>query len=192
MLHPSTRKLIDKLIEMTAASKISWNEGDEGSCYYDTEGYRVTAGQSPCRVVVQDAGGRVLETVTDLLLSGTTDDAGISYALKVERMVSDVRRQLTGAEAIIDNIVSALDLDGDGIPDIEQTDDEAEKAAPTESLETTFPDQTEMASRVAMLAEKVNGMPPPVDDADEEDEGVELAGLEAPDEVEPPEVVADV
>ena len=29
MLHPSTKRLIDKLIEMTDASKITWLEGED-------------------------------------------------------------------------------------------------------------------------------------------------------------------
>ena len=36
MLHPSTKKLIDKLNEMTRQRKISWAEGDGDTVIYDT------------------------------------------------------------------------------------------------------------------------------------------------------------
>ncbi len=161
MLHPSTQKLIEKLIEMTEDSKIAWQEGDEETCFYDTEGYRVTVGQSPSRLVLQDASGRVLETVSDALLSASMDADGLSYSVKIQKLVSDVRRQLTGADAIIDSIVSALDLDGDG--DSDEDDDSGQ-------YDMMFPDQSEMASRVALLAEKVNSKPPVYDDVEDEDE----------------------
>lgn len=154
MLHPSTKKLVDKLLEMTAASKIDWKEGDEASCFYDTEGYRVTIGQSPSRLVLLDAGGRVLETASEILLNGTTDHTGMTYAAKVEQMVAEARRQLTGSVAAIDHIVSALDLSGNGFPDIE------EEAPAAESGVTAYPDETEMTSRVAALAHRVNSVPP--------------------------------
>jgi hypothetical protein len=174
MLHSSTKKLIDKLLEMTLSSKIDWKEGDDGSCHYDTEGYRVTIGQAPSRLVLQDSGGRILETASETLLTGTNDDEGVTYAAKVDTMVSDARRQMTGSTEIIDKIVSALDLDGDGIPDIEQTGDEAEQTSEAERMEKSFPDQTEMASRVAMLAETVNGSAPAAGGASAEQE-IEVA-----------------
>lgn len=110
MLHPSTKKLIDKLIEMTAATKITWTEGEDGTLNYDTEGYRVSIGQAPSGVVLLDAGGRVLETVSDSMLSGTSDESGRNYSVKVDHLVSNARRELSGAEAAISKIVSALDL----------------------------------------------------------------------------------
>ena len=32
MLHPSTKKLIDKLSEMTRKQRVSWIEGENGFC----------------------------------------------------------------------------------------------------------------------------------------------------------------
>ena len=166
MLHPSTKKLIDKLIEMTASSKISWAEGDDGACIYDTEGYRVTIGQSPSRVVLLDAGGRVLETVSESLLANTKDDSGLLYTVKVDQLVSDARRQVTGAADVMDRIVSALDLGGSsGIDaDIEEVE---EGASPPPAM--VFPDEGEMKSRVALLAESVNNAPPVQEAEDPED-----------------------
>ena len=88
MLHPSTRKLIDKLYEMTEAAKITWAEGDADTCIYDTEGYRVTIGQTPTHLVLSDAGGRILETVTESMLKNVRTGVGETYALKVDDLVS--------------------------------------------------------------------------------------------------------
>lgn len=179
MLHPSTKRLIDKLIEMTSASKITWAEGDDGTCIYDTEGYRVTIGQSPSRVVLLDAGGRVLETVSDSLLANTIDTNGLQYTVKVDQLVSTARRQITGATDVIDRIVTALDLTGKREPPPpapveEVADEEVEEEAP--EVRMTYPDQPEMASRVAMLAAKLNGQPPP--DVEAETLVVEEVSLE--------------
>ena len=177
MLHPSTKRLIDKLIEMTEASKITWLEGEDGTCIYDTEGYRVTIGQAPSRVVLLDAGGRVLETVSESILANTTDSNGMQYTLRVDNLVSTARRQITGATDVIDRIVSALELDKEKKPDRKSKD----KAVPaTPRPEVTFPDQPEMASRVAMLAAKVNGVPP--EEEAVEDEVLELDDVGATDE----------
>ncbi|HBH90352.1 MAG TPA: hypothetical protein DDY27_10690, partial [Hyphomonadaceae bacterium] len=191
MLHPSTKRLIDKLIEMTEASKITWLEGEDGTCIYDTEGYRVTIGQAPSRVVLLDAGGRVLETVSESILANTTDSNGMQYTLRVDNLVSTARRQITGATDVIDRIVSALELDKEKKPDRKSKD----KVVPaTPRPEVTFPDQPEMASRVAMLAAKVNGVPP--EEVADEEEVLELddvgAAAEGDDALDVPPVADPV
>ncbi len=187
MLHPSTKRLIDKLIEMTEASKITWLEGDDGTCIYDTEGYRVTIGQAPSRVVLLDAGGRVLETVSESILANTTDSNGMQYTLRVDNLVSTARRQITGATDVIDRIVSALELDKEKKPDRKSKD----KVVPVPPRpEVTFPDQPEMASRVAMLAAKVNGVPP--EEKAVEDEVLELDDIDSDDPMDIPAVADPV
>ena len=186
MLHPSTKKLIDKLFEMTSSAKISWVEGDDGTWLYDTEGYRVTIGHSPSRLVLLDAGGRVLETAGEALLAGTLDEAGNTYAVKMELMVSEARRQFTGSVSIIDQIVSALDLDCDGIPDAEEDIDEVEEFSAPAPDAPLYPDHVEMSSRVAMLAEKVNN-PLPDFTTERVDDASEPEAIMTPDAAEPVE-----
>jgi hypothetical protein len=38
MLHPSTKRLIDKLSEMTRKQRVAWSEGENGAITHDTEG----------------------------------------------------------------------------------------------------------------------------------------------------------
>ena len=156
MLHPSTKKLIDKLIEMTAATKITWQDGDDGTCVYDTEGYRVVIGQSPSRVVLLDAGERVLESVTDAMLCSAVDENGRNYSVKVDLLVSGARREIMGAEAAISKIVSALDLTAQEAPDAE-----ALQAAAEPEAEVVPPDEEEpvLESRVAkFIADKTSAV----------------------------------
>lgn len=150
MLHPSTKRLIDKLIDMTASSKINWQEGDDNSCIYDTEGYRVMIGQIPSRMVLLDASGRVLETVSDAMLFNTRDELGEPYSIKIDLLVSTARRQITGATDVIDKLVSFLDGNVDAFPEPAPTEKEAAKVEVTD-----YPDHPEMKSRVAMLAESL-------------------------------------
>lgn len=150
MLHPSTKRLIDKLIDMTASSKINWQEGDDNSCIYDTEGYRVMIGQIPSRMVLLDASGRVLETVSDAMLFNTRDELGEPYSIKIDLLVSTARRQITGATDVIDKLVSFLDGNADAFPDKPET-----TAVKQVAEVTDYPDHPEMKSRVAMLAESL-------------------------------------
>ncbi|MAP95744.1 MAG: hypothetical protein CMK07_12410 [Ponticaulis sp.] len=168
MLHQSTRKLIDKLVEMTASSKIIWREGDDGTCLYDTEGYRVTIGSAPSRVVLLDAGGRVLETVGDGLLATAADDEGLLYSAKVDKLVSDAQRALTGSEDVMERLVSALGGPADTHADVDEEEEVYEPQT------TSYPDQPEMASRVASLAQRLNSGVPLEDVSEPEEEVVEV------------------
>ena len=58
MLHPSTKRLIDKLGDMTRRQKVAWQEADDGSITHDTEGYRVTLTPEPHAVLLTDSQGR--------------------------------------------------------------------------------------------------------------------------------------
>ena len=62
MLHPSTKRLIDKLGDMTRRQKVTWQEAENGQMTHDTEGYRVTLTPDPYGVLLTDAQGREIET----------------------------------------------------------------------------------------------------------------------------------
>ena len=55
MLHPSTKRLIDKLGDMTRRQKVAWQEGEDGNITHDTEGYRVTLTADPHAVLLTDS-----------------------------------------------------------------------------------------------------------------------------------------
>mgnify|MGYP006186622573 CR=1 FL=1 len=64
MLHPSTKRLIDKLSEMTRKQRVTWTEGEHATVVHDTEGYRVVITPDPHTVLLTDALGREIETCT--------------------------------------------------------------------------------------------------------------------------------
>ena len=51
-IHPSTKKLIDRLYDMTLERKIEWKPGADGAVVYDTERYSVTLTGNPTEVIL--------------------------------------------------------------------------------------------------------------------------------------------
>lgn len=74
MLHPSTKKLIDRLAVMTERGKLSWEEADEGAIKYATEGYSVSiSGNAPHELHITSKDGKVLEHATVEELANSPD-----------------------------------------------------------------------------------------------------------------------
>ena len=132
MLHPSTKKLIDKLGEMTLQRKIDWISGEDGAAIYDTEGYRVTLSGSPTELLLSDALGKELDHADHGELAATVTEDGTTYADYIESVRAEANRISRGAESAIDSVLAGLDSDGDGIPD--EIDPEPEIAADTQDL----------------------------------------------------------
>ena len=63
MLHSSTKKLIDRLAEMTELGKLDWTEGDDGNIIYSTEGYSVHLPASADEVLITSIEGKELERI---------------------------------------------------------------------------------------------------------------------------------
>jgi hypothetical protein len=117
MLHPSTKKLIDKIAEMTRRQRVAWVQGDDGRIYHDTEGYRVVLTPAPHAVLVTDALGKTIESALPEHFAAELDGAGRPYAQHVSELYRDADRYARGAERAIDMVLKGLDRDGDGIPD---------------------------------------------------------------------------
>lgn len=119
MLHPSTKKLIDRLSEMTSQRKIDWLQTDRpDALVYDTEGYRVILEGQPAALVLCDALGNELDRADPNELASTRHIDGGTYTEIIEDMRSDASRIARGTENAIAAVLGGLDLDGDGIPDV--------------------------------------------------------------------------
>ena len=119
MLHPSTKKLIDRLSEMTLQRKIDWVQGEAPETLaYDTEGYRVLLEGEPASLVLCDALGGELDRASIEELSATKHIDGGTYETLMESMRAEASRIARGAEDAISSVLGSLDLDGDGIPDV--------------------------------------------------------------------------
>lgn len=164
MLHPSTKRLIDKLSDMTRKQRVTWTEGESGAVVHDTEGYRVIITPEPHAVLLTDALGREIETCRPEDFADETDSHGRPYAKFVAELFREASRHARGTEKAIRTLLAGLD--------------EAEKeAAPiaaavapvltlvdapdaTTDETTTIESETEITAAVATLAGQINSAAP--------------------------------
>lgn len=124
MLHPSTKKLIDRLVTMTAEGKIDWVEAEGDNVSYTTEGYSVTLEVEPNEMVIKAEDGRELERATVAELAEAKGGDGAPYTQYIADMTREAVRKAKGIDKAITTLLAGIDLDGDGVPDV-----------PAESLE---------------------------------------------------------
>lgn len=108
MLHASTKKLIDRLAEMTDLAKLDWTEGEDGTITYATEGYSVTLSSSPNELIINSKDGKELERAGADELAATHNDDGTSYADIVATMTKEASRVAIGTETAISTLLAGL------------------------------------------------------------------------------------
>lgn len=164
MLHPSTKRLIDKLSEMTRKQRVTWTEGEGASVVHDTEGYRVIITPEPHAVLLTDALGREIETCRPEEFADETDAHGRPYAKFVAELYREASRHARGTEKAIRTLLAGLDaVEPEPAPP-------ALAAAPalvlidapdaTTDETTTIESETEITAAVANLADQINAAPP--------------------------------
>lgn len=109
MLHPSTKKLIDRLAEMTELGKLDWTEGENGSLIYSTEGYSVCLPEGAQEVIIQSIDGKELERAATDALASTMSDDGKSYAQIVSEMGAEADRYARGTETAISSLLAGME-----------------------------------------------------------------------------------
>lgn len=175
MLHPSTKKLIDRLCEMTLQRKIDWASGDTaGSLAYDTEGYRVVLEGEPACLILCDALGNELERASIEDLETTRHIDGGTYDGVIETMRADAARIAMGTENAIASVLDGLSLDDttdahspspvesptdnlvdqDGLEASDAVEDTIDEMGVSAELE--LEDQPDVGRAVADLANQVN------------------------------------
>ena len=165
MLHPSTKRLIDKLNEMTRKQRVAWSEGEDGTITHDTEGYRVVLTPEPHAVLLTDALGKEIESCTPEEFADETDGAGRPYASFVAELYREAHRHARGAEKAINTVLKGLEnIDAEPEETPEPTLDPADLVEDpgddTEAYPEAYPElegQTDMARAVASMADEVNG-----------------------------------
>ncbi|MEZ6001694.1 hypothetical protein [Hyphomonas sp.] len=193
MLHPSTKRLIDKLDEMTRKQRVGWEESDNGSIKHDTEGYRVTLTAAPHSLLLTDTLGREIETCTPEDFASETDASGRPYTEFVEEMYREAHRHARGAEKAISALLSSLDEAAaedeadaatplDELENFEHPEDDGDESRPLEDHELPEPEyegQADMQAAIAAMADQMNAVPPEAAHAAEDSE------LDAAPEPEP-------
>tara|TARA_R110000787_G_scaffold111594_2_gene220494 strand:- start:836 stop:2356 length:1521 start_codon:yes stop_codon:yes gene_type:complete len=201
MLHPSTKRLIDKLSEMTRKQRVAWSEGENGTITHDTEGYRVVLTPEPHAVLLTDALGKIIESCTPEEFSDDTDAAGRPYGSFVADLYREAHRHARGTEKAIHSVLKGLEtIDAAPETEPEVALDPAEliedPGDDTDSFPEAYPEvegQNDMARAVASMADELNSGPPETRlETEPEPEsvsgtafGVEPAAGEAEDASEP-------
>ncbi len=168
MLHPSTKRLIDKLSEMTRKQRVAWSEGENGTITHDTEGYRVVLTPEPHAVLLTDALGKIIESCTPDDFSDDTDTAGRPYSSFVADLFREAHRHARGTEKAIHSVLRGLEtIDAAPEAEPEIALDPAEliedPGDDTDSLPEAYPElegQNDMARAVASMADELNGGTP--------------------------------
>jgi hypothetical protein len=109
MLHASTRKLIDRLAEMTELNKLDWTESDAGQIIYSTEGYSVSLTEEPNELVITSKDGKELERANAEELAATQNDDGVAYTAIVGAMTAEAARIARGTEAAISSLLAGME-----------------------------------------------------------------------------------
>jgi len=165
MLHPSTKRLIDKLSEMTRKQRVAWSEGENGTITHDTEGYRVVLTPEPHAVLLTDALGKEIESCTPDEFLDETDAAGRPYTAFVADLYREAHRHARGAEKAIHTVLKGLEtIEAEPAVQPEIAMDPAELVEDpgddTDSLPEAYPEvegQNDMTRAVASMADEVNG-----------------------------------
>lgn len=161
MLHPSTKKLIDKLSEMTRKQRVSWIEGENGTVVHDTEGYRVVLTPEPHGVILTDAVGREIETCTPEEIADEKDAAGRPYSQFVGELFREAHRHARGAEKAISALLAGLEAVEAEPVNAPAPEPEAEPEPETLTDETLpLEGETAITAAVATLADQINNTAP--------------------------------
>jgi hypothetical protein len=164
MLHPSTKRLIDKLSDMTRKQRVTWTEGENATVVHDTEGYRVVLTPEPHAVLLTDALGREIETCLPEEFADDVDSHGRPYSKFVAELYREASRHARGTEKAIRTLLAGLEaVEAEPEPVIaapaaaalDQPDATTDETAPLES-------ETEITAAVATLADQINAAPPAV------------------------------
>lgn len=146
MLHPSTKKLIDRLSDMTARGKLTWKEGHDDSVVYATEGYSVALSTAPHELIITSKDGKELERATTEELAATPLESGGTYTEAIASMRAQAARIARGTETAISSLLAG----------IEQSEVPAAEAAPvseeSDVAEATIEDPTDESTTQAMFA----------------------------------------
>lgn len=174
MLHPSTKRLIDKLDEMTRKQRVSWEESENDAVTHDTEGYRVALTAAPHTLYLTDALGREIETCTPEDFAGETDSSGRPYADFVAELYREAHRHARGAEKAISALLDSLDRVEEpeeapaepakpvvAMPEaetFEHAEDQGDESMPLHDDELPeLEGEADMQKAVAAMADELNG-----------------------------------
>ena len=108
MLHPATRKLLERLHERTLDGAPLWRR-DGGAIVVDASGYQVRLAVEEPAYALNDDQGRPLEAAGTEALSSARADDGRTYAELVRETVTLALRHISGVDEAIDRFLSGIE-----------------------------------------------------------------------------------
>ncbi len=179
MLHPSTKKLIDRLTEMTERGKLNWAEAENNAVTYVTEGYSVSLTAEPNELVIISSEGKELERATVEQLAATASETGATYTAIIAALTQEASRIARGTESAISSLLAGIDIDDQPLPETPETHGLETQPPPDDAGDTDaqvedIADETDAAASEA---------PEPL--AQTEEQAATSAETETPDETEP-------
>jgi|GEM_PF-5557321 len=149
MLHPSTKHLIDRIGDMTANGKLDWVDRGDGTYRFETKGYGVVLSEAPAQITILTPEGKTVEQAESAVLAATPHDTEGTYESFVVNLAGRVRDRIgerqrrEEADSAIKTILTGLDLDGDGVPDVYVPADEVHAVSAADAVtEATAADET--------------------------------------------------
>ena len=152
MLHSSTKKLIDRLAEMTELGKLDWAESENGNVVYSTEGYSVHLTSDTSEVIITSIDGKELERASAGDLASAQTETGTSYTTLVAEMTSEAIRLARGTETAISTLLAGMDEPAEPEPEPEPAP-VLTAAAPEDAVNETTALDADTAAPEAEMAE---------------------------------------
>lgn len=109
MIHPSTRKLIDRLHERTLEDRVAWTEGEDGAIQFETSEYKLVIFAESKEMKLTDSSGKELEYVDQSELAELANEDGTSYTDIADEIYVEGLRIAKGTKRAIDKIMAGLD-----------------------------------------------------------------------------------
>lgn len=211
MLHISTQKLIEKLLERTQNGTIDWKEREPDGVTLETEGYVVELTASPSNVKLSHIDGRVLEDVPHEILESATNQDGRTYADIVAELAGEADRFAKGTEQAIASILDAVESSNTPVlktgprfigqpqtsvespvpapavedaADLTQSEDTSESEPETDLVESDPFTEAGMSAAVGKMVAEING-DPAGDELDFLEDEASLEPTIPPEEMEP-------
>ena len=147
-IHPSTKRLIDRLSEMTLERKIAWKQGADGAVIYDTERYRVTLVGSPTEVILSSESGAELDKADHEELENTTLEDGTTYAEFVGQLHKEAHRIARGAESAIEDVLAELNNSEEQVASAPAAKEPAKAEAPAAEKKRDMPERSDEVEEV--------------------------------------------
>lgn len=157
MLHPSTKRLIDKLSDMTRRQRVAWTEGENATVVHDTEGYRVVLTPEPHSVLLTDGMGREIESCLPDQFTDELDAQGRSYYRFIAELYRDAHRHARGTEKAISTLLAGLEAVEEATPVWPVPDLGGDAPDSTTDETALIESETAITAAVATLADQING-----------------------------------